>query len=294
MKAFWPRLAHLKEQNTTEARKEVDQTTETEDQELENEGNAEGKAREIGDLAVEEVVKDRGADGGDESLQVSTDKEIRSTDEKNHAMEELKQNSGGKRVQNVMEKEDLGNEEKQEKNEKKVAEINQEVEKVASSSKRGEEELMENLEIDQIGRKRHNLFTEEKSHDQDGDKCAEDQEPGAKRRKVIIGDKKLLKRQAKKAKGEKRRVRQRRAKQLRSNFLSTQGNLQALQSGWITEQETAVAIKDLKSEVLVIGLSTTEINRKLEISLLNQVFSNDLFNSNHKYYFKITFVFALK
>ena len=46
LKAFWPRLAHLKEQNTTEARKEVDQTTETEDQELENEGNAEGKARE--------------------------------------------------------------------------------------------------------------------------------------------------------------------------------------------------------------------------------------------------------
>ena len=115
MRAFWPRFAHLKEQNTTEARKEVDQTMETEDQELVNEGNAEGKAREIGDLAVEEVVKDRGADGGDESLQVSTDKEIRSTDEKNHAMEELKQNSGGKRVQNVMEKEDIGNQEKQEK-----------------------------------------------------------------------------------------------------------------------------------------------------------------------------------
>ena len=152
------------------------------------------------------------------------------------------------------------------------------MEKVASSSKRGEEELMENLEVDQI-RKKHNLDTEEKSHDQDEDKCAEDKEPGSKRRKVmIIGDKKLLKRQAKKAKGEKRRVRQRRAKQLRSNFLSTQGNLQALQSGWITEQETAVAIKDLKSEVLVIGLSTTEINRKLEISLLNQVFSYDLFN----------------
>ena len=243
LKAFWPRLAHLKEQNTTEARKEVDQTTETEDQELENEGNAEGKAREIRDVAVKEVVKDRGAGGGDESLQVSMDKEIRSTDEENHVMEELKQNSGFKRVQSGME---------------------------------------------------IPLEKEEKSQDQDGDKCAEDKVPGAKRRKVVIGDKKLLKRQAKKAKGEKRRVRQRRAKQLRSNFLSTQGNLQALQSGWITEQETAVAIKDLKSEVLVIGLSTTEINRKLEISLLNQVFSNDLFNSNHKYYFKITFVFALK
>ena len=247
LKAFWPRLAHLKEQNTTEARKEVDQTMETEDQELVNEGNAEGKAREIRDVAVKEVVKDRGADGGDESLQVSesvsADKEIRCTDEENHVMEELKQNSGVKRVQNGME---------------------------------------------------IPLEKEEKSQDQDGDKCAEDKVPGAKRRKVVIGDKKLLKRQAKKAKGEKRRVRQRRAKQLRSNFLSTQGNLQALQSGWITEQETAVAIKDLKSEVLVIGLSTTEINRKLEISLLNQVFSNDLFNSNHKYYFKITFVFALK
>ena len=227
LKAFWPRLAHLKEQNTTEARKEVDQTMETEDQELVNEGNVEGKAREIRDVAVKEVVKDRGAGGGDESLQVSMDKEIRSTDEENHVMEELKQNSGVKRVQNGME---------------------------------------------------IPLEKEEKSQDQDGDKCAEDKVPGAKRRKVVIGDKKLLKRQDKKAKGEKRRVRQRRAKQLRSNFLSTQGNLQALQSGWITEQETAVAIKDLKSEVLVIGLSTTEINRKLEISLLNQVFSYDLFN----------------
>ena len=228
MRAFWHRFAHLKEQNTTEARKEVDQTMETEDQELVNEGNVEGKAREIRDVAVKEVVKDRGADGGDESLQVSesvsTDKEIRCTDEENHVMEELKQNSGFKRVQSGME---------------------------------------------------IPLEKEEKSQDQDGDKCAEDKEQGAKRRKVVIGDKKLLKRQAKKAKGEKRRVRQRRAKQLRSNFLSTQGNLQALQRGWITEQETAVAIKDLKSEVLVIGLSTTEINRKLEISLLNQVFSYD-------------------
>jgi len=111
------------------------------------------------------------------------------------------------------------------------------------------------------------IENEQKSQNQ---KQEEVREPDAKKRKVIVGDKKLLKKQAKKAKGEKRRVRQRRAKQLRSNFLSTQGNLHALQSGRITEQETAAAIKELKGEVLVIGETTTEINRKLQTSLLNQ------------------------
>ena len=261
LKAFWPRLAHLKEQNTSEARKEVDQMMEIEDEGLMNKKNEEEKAREI-----EDVVKDRGADGADESLKVleslSTDEQNRCTGEENHAMEEgeVKEHREEKSVKDMMEKEDP-NEEEQERTR------NQEVEKVFSSSNRGEEELMEKLKVDQIRRK-HNIDAEDKqeSHDQD-----EGKEPDAKKQKVIIGDKKLLKKQWKKAKREKRR--QRRAKQVRSSFLSTQGNLDDLQSGRITEQETAVAIKELKSEVLVIGQTTSEINRKLQISLLNQVFS---------------------
>ena len=265
LKAFWPRLANLKEENTTEAMKEVDQTMEIEDQGLMNKNNEEEKAREI-----EDVVKDRGADGADESLKVleslSTDEQNRCTGEENDAMEEgeVKEDGEEKSVEDMTEKEDA-HEEEQERNRKKA--INQEVEKVFSSSNRGEEELMEKLKVDQIRRK-HNIDAEDKqeSHDQD-----EGKEPDAKKRKVIKGDKKLPKKQWKKAKREKRR--QRRGKQSRSSFLSTQGNLDDLQSGRITEQETAVAIKELKSEVLVIGQTTSEINKKLQISLLNQVLS---------------------
>merc|ERR1719209_1872226 len=95
-------------------------------------------------------------------------------------------------------------------------------------------------------------------------------ESESKKRKVMTVDKKLVKKQAKKVKGEKRRVRRRRAKQLRNNFLSIQPSLGALQNGWVTEEQTGVVIKELKSEVLVIGQTTKEIDRKLQISLLNQ------------------------
>merc|ERR1719239_452066 len=95
-------------------------------------------------------------------------------------------------------------------------------------------------------------------------------ESESKKRKVMTVDKKLVKKQAKKVKGEKRRVRRRRAKQLRNNFLSIQPSLSALQNGCFTEEQTGVVIKELKSEVLVIGQTTKEIDRKLQISLLNQ------------------------
>jgi len=95
-------------------------------------------------------------------------------------------------------------------------------------------------------------------------------ESESKKRKVMTVEKKLVKKQAKKVKGEKRRVRRRRAKQLRNNFLSIQPSLGALQNGCVTEEQTGVVIKELKSEVLVIGQTTKEIDRKLQISLLNQ------------------------
>ena len=97
-------------------------------------------------------------------------------------------------------------------------------------------------------------------------------ESESKKRKVMTGDKKQVKKKAKKARGEKRRVRRNRAKQLRNNFLSIQPSLGALQSCCVTEEQTGVAIKELKSEVLVIGQTTKEIDRKLQISLHNQVF----------------------
>merc|ERR1719341_3077691 len=95
-------------------------------------------------------------------------------------------------------------------------------------------------------------------------------ESESKKRKVMPVDKKLVKKQAKKVKGEKRRVRRNRAKQLRNNFLSIQPSLGALQNGCVTEEQTGVVIKELKSEVLVIGQTSKEIDRKLQISLLNQ------------------------
>ena len=240
-KAFWPRLANLKEENKTEAKKRGNQTTETEDKGLIKETNKEEKGREIEDVAFKErgnatEVKDKGTAGGDESLQ-GMDKENHCLDGESHAMEEgeLKEHSVEEGVEDMM-KEAGGNEDKE----------------------------------------------KQRSHDQDVEKCVEDKEPDAKKRKVTIGDKKLLKKQAKKAKGEKRRVRQRRAKQVRNSFLSTQGNLHVLQSGRITEQETAATIKELKSEVLVIRETTTKIDRKLQTSLLNQVFFV-LVQYNHKY-----------
>ena len=102
-------------------------------------------------------------------------------------------------------------------------------------------------------------------------------ESESKKRKVVTDDKKLVKKHAKKGKGEKRRVRQRRAKQLKNNFLSTQpktqGNISLPQSASVTEKQTTSAITELKSEVLVIGQTTKEIDRKLQISLHNQVFT---------------------
>ena len=98
-------------------------------------------------------------------------------------------------------------------------------------------------------------------------------ESESKKRKVMTVEKKLVKKQAKKVKGEKRRVRRRRAKQLRNSVLSIQPSLGALQNGCVTEEQTGVVIKELKSEVLVIGQTTKEIDRKLQISLLNQVFT---------------------
>merc|ERR1719239_1327276 len=95
-------------------------------------------------------------------------------------------------------------------------------------------------------------------------------ESESKKRKVMTVEKKLVKKQAKKVKGEKRRVRRRRAKQLRNSVLSIQPSLGALQNGCVTEEQTGVVIKELKSEVLVIGQTTKEIDRKLQISLLNQ------------------------
>merc|ERR1719239_2055853 len=95
-------------------------------------------------------------------------------------------------------------------------------------------------------------------------------ESESKKRKVMTGDKKLVKKQAKKVKGEKRRVRRRRAKQLKNNFLSIQPSLGALQNCCVSEEQTGVVIKELKSEVLVIGQTTKEIDRKLQISLLNR------------------------
>ena len=280
-KAFWPQLSDVK----TDVRGVGGQAmeTETEDQGLVNNKNEEEKAREIEGVVVKEVVKDRSSYEGEKSPQVLecvVKEENRCTDKENLAMEEgeLKEHSGDKSVEDTMEQEDLGNEEEQERNGKKalkveVIEMNQKVEKVASRNG-GEEDLMENLNVDKTRSKRCKAGAEYelKSHEPDEDKCVKDIEPDAKKRKVIIGDKKLLKKQAKKAKGDKRRVRQRRAKQLRMSFFSSQGNMHPLQSGWkITEQDTGVALKELKSEVLVIGQSTIEINRKLQISLLNQV-----------------------
>merc|ERR1719239_793823 len=95
-------------------------------------------------------------------------------------------------------------------------------------------------------------------------------ESESKKRKVMTVEKKLVKKQAKKVKGEKRRVRRRRAKQLRNSVLSIQPSLGALQNGCVTEEQTGVVIKELKSEVLVIGQTTKEIDRKLQISLLNR------------------------
>jgi len=102
----------------------------------------------------------------------------------------------------------------------------------------------------------------------------EGEESDSKKRKVVTDDKKLVKKYAKKVKGKKRRVRQRRAKKLKNNFLSTQpktqGSISAPQSASVTEKQTTSAITELKNEVLVIGQTTKEIDRKLQISLHNQ------------------------
>lgn len=253
-------MSYLKEENK--------QTMETEDLGLVKEKMEDEKVRDIKDVAVKEVVKDMVAEGGDKSLQVSESvsidkEENRRTGQQSHAME-LKEHSMEMSVEDMTEKEDQ---------DVAMVEMDQVVEKVASGSNRGEEKLIENLKVGQIRRK-HNQEAEDKQKLQgrDGIKCADSEakEPDSKKKKVIAGDKKLMKKLAKKAKGEKRRVRQRRAKLLRSSFLSSQRNINALQCGGTPEQETAVAIKELKGEVLVIGQSTEEINRKLEISLLNQ------------------------
>ena len=268
-RAMWVRLAQLMEQRRAELKGETDILT----------------VKKAGDVSMNKCV-----DVGDERLDLMVNESMDKVfmDKGNHAMawSGLEKYSGEIGVGNLMEQDDARDEnqeiEERKDHEEGSAENNGEGQNVEgeANSKTGKQ-VREVFIVDQIRRKRTEVEQhggEKSSLGQNGEEGVESGGPDAKKRRVG-GDKKLKKKQARKAKakGRKRQVHQKRAEQLRNYFFSTQSKIQeSLQfhpfnGDCITEKPTVVAIEELKREVFVVRETTAEINKKLQTSLLNQV-----------------------